>query len=133
MNRGPSIWIVDAEHWPRACLRAELLERGYDAVGFETIRDVMVQMVLNPMRPTLLVVTVPAQPLSGRQMDALKKEGVPIWAVGGAATSSHHPLLAVSAKVLRRPLTIGAIADEIQRAVPLGLEPVLAQPSAPDR
>jgi FixJ family two-component response regulator len=120
MNRGPSIWIVDDEHWPRACLRAELLERGYDAVGFETTRDVLVQMVLDSMRPALLVVTVSAQPLSGRQVNALKKEGIPIWAVGGAATSPDHPLLAASAKVLRRPLTIGEIADEIQRAVPVG-------------
>src|SRR5215471_17474158 len=27
------VWIIDAEQWPRALLRAELIERGFDAVG----------------------------------------------------------------------------------------------------
>jgi len=119
MNRGPSIWIVDAEHWTRACLRAELIERGYDAVGFEDVRDVLIQTALAPVRPALLVVTVPGQRPSDRQVDALKRNGFPIWVVGGTATSPHDPLVAVSARLLRRPLTIGAIADEIQRAVPV--------------
>src|SRR5689334_9573424 len=37
----PVVWIVDAEHWPRAYLRAELIERGYDAVGFVGVREAL--------------------------------------------------------------------------------------------
>jgi hypothetical protein len=34
MSRGtrnglhPVVWVVSIEHWPRACLKAELIERG---------------------------------------------------------------------------------------------------------
>jgi hypothetical protein len=30
----PVVWIIDAEQWPRALLRAELIEAGYEAIGF---------------------------------------------------------------------------------------------------
>ena len=32
------VWIIDVDQWPRAMLRAELIERGYDAVGYVTVR-----------------------------------------------------------------------------------------------
>jgi hypothetical protein len=35
----PVVWIIDPDQWPRAMLRAELIERGVDAVGLpETLR-----------------------------------------------------------------------------------------------
>src|SRR5207247_9313850 len=37
----PVLWVIDSEQWPRACLRAELIERGYDAHGFITIDDAL--------------------------------------------------------------------------------------------
>jgi hypothetical protein len=36
----PPVWIVASDHW-RAYLCAELIERGYDAVGFVTLQDVL--------------------------------------------------------------------------------------------
>ena len=29
------IWIISNQHWPRAFLRAELMERGYEVDSFE--------------------------------------------------------------------------------------------------
>jgi len=40
-TKRPVVWIIDSEQWPRACLRAELIERGYDAYGFITIGDAL--------------------------------------------------------------------------------------------
>src|SRR5438105_15757625 len=53
MSRGV-IWIIDADHWPRALLRAELIERGYDAVGFVTDDDAV--RVIPQRRPDVIVV-----------------------------------------------------------------------------
>ena len=50
------IWIVGADHWPRALLRAELIERGYDATGFVTLEEAVRRLMLPPARrPALLV------------------------------------------------------------------------------
>jgi hypothetical protein len=40
MDRAP-VWIVSAEHWPRAMLRAELIERGFDAIGYVSVVDAL--------------------------------------------------------------------------------------------
>src|SRR5262245_58396348 len=37
--RKTAVWIVDSEQWPRACLCAELIERGLDGRGFITLKD----------------------------------------------------------------------------------------------
>ena len=37
----PVLWVIDSEQWPRAYLRAELIERGYDAYGFMTVSDAL--------------------------------------------------------------------------------------------
>src|SRR5262249_50523834 len=39
MPRKIAVWIVDGEQWPRACLCAELIERGLDGRGFVTLQD----------------------------------------------------------------------------------------------
>ena len=44
------IWIVGADHWPRALLRAELIERGYDATGFPTLEDAVTRLMLTRAR-----------------------------------------------------------------------------------
>ena len=49
------IWIVSADHWPRALVRAELIERGYDATGFATLEDAVTGLMLTrARRPALL-------------------------------------------------------------------------------
>lgn len=112
---GPRIWIVNADHWPRAYLRAELIERGYDAAGFETLRDVVVRLAMaRAQRPALLIIDLHGQQVDDGSRAALCRERVPILAVVDAAQSDDglpEPLVAI----LRRPLTIGAIADAVDR------------------
>jgi hypothetical protein len=38
-RRAPRVLVLLADQWPRALLRAELIEAGYDAVGARTVRE----------------------------------------------------------------------------------------------
>ena len=115
MVRSDAIWIVNADHWPRAYLRAELIERGYDAIGFETLPDALVRLALGRgAPPALLVLDLHGQVLGDADRRVLSRRGVPVLAVADAAQAADEgpaPL----AGTLHRPLTIGAIADAVDR------------------
>lgn len=104
----PVIWIIDGEQWPRAMLRAELIERGYDAVGFLTVRDAIEALPMRP--PDAIVVGLRGQPipLVGR----LLAIGVPVLIVGGMPEINDLPEAGWAA-VMRRPVSLGEIADRI--------------------
>jgi DNA-binding response OmpR family regulator len=129
----PKIWIVSADQWPRACLRAELIERGYDAVGFVTMKDALIRLMLARSRaPALLVVDLHGQDVQQMQhvnekvRATLIREHVPLLVV----TDGAHPEdggLGPTVRTLRRPITIGAIADTVDRL--MGRAPRGAQPS----
>jgi len=117
VQRGRRVWIVGTDHWPRAYLRAELIERGHDAVGFVTLRDAALALSLNRSRaPDALVVDLQDQPPSPPAIAALTREHIPIiavagltpWTPGGATEPRWSALL-------HRPLTIGTIADTVDR------------------
>jgi DNA-binding response OmpR family regulator len=111
----PRVWIVNADHWPRAYLRAELIERGYDATGFEDLRSAVVRLALGALRPALLVVDTETGEISDRTWRAFAERGIPILAVVAAGADTAR--LGPHAEALRRPLTIGAIADAVERRV----------------
>lgn len=115
MERTP-IWIADSDHWPRAYLRAELIERGYDAEGFVTVTELLVRLALSPVRPALVVVDLRGQELQERSLTALLDAGFPVLAIGGATEWENEQLRTRRwARFLRRPLTIGEVADAIDR------------------
>ena len=102
------VWIIDAEQWPRAMLRAELIERGFDAVGYITVRDAIESLPERP--PDLIVVDLRGQPL--RFVERLRDIGVPVLVIGG--TPEINDLSAAEwAAVMRRPVSIGEIADRV--------------------
>ena len=112
---GPRVWVVSADQWPRACLRAELIERGYDATGFVTITDALVGIMLaRSLRPALLVFDRHRQAIDEKSRALLLREGVPVLAVVDAGRTDGEPAGPV-VETLRRPLTIGAIADAVDR------------------
>jgi len=115
MEPQPRVWIIGSDQWTRAYLRAELIERGYDAVGFVAARDAVVRlMVARAKRPALIVLDLHDQALDEKVAAALFREGVPIVGVAGAAESDDEKLRALPwARLLRRPITIGSIADEV--------------------
>jgi FixJ family two-component response regulator len=104
----PVVWIIDADQWPRAMLRAELIERGCDAVGYITVRDAIDSY---PMRkPDVIVVDLRGQPMP--LVERLLGIGVPIVIVGGALELNDLPKGAWSA-VLHRPVSLGEIAEKV--------------------
>ena len=104
----PVIWIIDAEQWPRALLRAELIERGYDAVGYVTVRDAIDSLPFR--RPDAIVVELRGQPMP--LVERLPKIGVPVVIVGGASELNDLPPGDWSA-VMQRPVSLGDIADRV--------------------
>lgn len=105
------IWIIDAEQWPRAMLRAELIERGFDAVGYITVRDAIESLPLRP--PDAIVVELRGQPLG--QIERLRGIGVPLVIIGGAPEINDLPSEGWEA-VMRRPVSIGEIAERVASA-----------------
>jgi nucleoside-diphosphate-sugar epimerase len=109
------VWVIGAERGPRAALRGELIERGHDAVGFETLRDAALTGRLpGAPRPALAVLDLHDQRADDRLLDALFALGAPVIAVAGATEEGDPALRARPwARWLRRPLTLGAIADAV--------------------
>ena len=117
---GPVVWIVDADHWPRAYLRAELIERGYDAVGFVSLSDALARLHVSggAPRPRLAVVDLAGQAAELKLLPALARAGVPLVGIGAAAATAADAVQQVPwAAYLRRPLTIGDIADAVDGLV----------------
>lgn len=102
------VWIIDAEQWPRAMLRAELLERGFDAVGFVTVRDAIDS--LPERHPHAIVVDLRGQPIP--LVERLLAVGAPVIVAGGAAEINDLPA-GTWAAVMRRPVSLGEIADQV--------------------
>jgi hypothetical protein len=107
--------VIGAARGPRAALRAELIERGYDAVGFETLRDALLEgrLPLAP-RPAVTVFDLEDQVTDDPLLDALFAARAPVIAVAGATQEADLRLRSRPwARWLRRPLTLGAIAEAV--------------------
>jgi DNA-binding NtrC family response regulator len=101
------LWIIDGEQWPRAMLRAELLERGFEAVGYITVRDAIDS--LPDRTPAAIIVDLRGQPMP--LVERLPKIGVPVVVIGGVVELNELP--AGEWVVMRRPVSIGEIADRV--------------------
>jgi hypothetical protein len=103
------IWIIDSEQWPRAMLRAELIERGFDAVGYIRVADT------SPSRfPDAIVVEL--RGVSRDEIAQLFQLGVPVIAVAGKPEPDWLNEFKW-ATVLRRPVSIGEIGDAVTRRI----------------
>lgn len=102
------VWIIDGEQWPRALLRAELLERGFDAVGYLAVRDAIDAVLERP--PDAIVVDLLGQPMP--VVERLLQIGVPVLVIGGALELQDLPP-GPWAAILKRPVSIGEIAETV--------------------
>jgi len=110
------IWIIDAEQWPRASLRAELIERGYDAVGFVDIGAALRNVF---QKPRVIILELRGQMLTAAALEALTATDIPIVLLGGAAELDDTLVQRFHwAATFRRPVLLGDVADFIQRLVP---------------
>jgi hypothetical protein len=114
----PVVWIVDSEHWQRACLRAELIERGYDAVGFETIRDALTSLAAGSPRPQVVIIDLKGQDVGAGQPSIFVPQGVALVGIAGAIEiAQRHVHELPWSSLLRRPISLGAVADVVDRHV----------------
>jgi FixJ family two-component response regulator len=114
----PVVWIVDADHWTRACLGAELSERGYDVVGFETVREALATLSLpGSRRAQVIIVDLAGQRLEGQRIEVLARAGAPLIGIAGGVDVAQELVQHLPwAALLRRPLSLGAIADTVDRS-----------------
>jgi hypothetical protein len=113
----PVLWIIDSEQWPRACLRAELIERGYNPYGFISIVDALDSFSRGiAAKPEALVLELRGQNLTPQLVDAIRNLGVPTILLAGNLELT-DPLIAQHRWdiVLKRPFSLGTIADLIEK------------------
>ncbi len=118
----PRVLIVMAAQWPRALIRAELREAGYDAVGARDLLEALgAPDEPGPFRLVLLDQAALSAGDPALLRDLLDRfiarhPGAPILLLSGTAHEAPDgPWL----RVLRRPMSISDIVAAIGRAVPL--------------
>jgi methyl coenzyme M reductase subunit C len=122
MGRNPTtniIWIIDNEQWPRAYLRAELLERGYVPISFEKL-----SVALSELRraitdkPQIIVLELRGQKITTHALELMAGVKVPMIAIGGMLELNNPMIKDFKwAELLRRPVTIGMIANAVEKIV----------------
>jgi hypothetical protein len=120
------------DQWPRALLRAELLEAGYDTVGARTLEEAATLLGHDEERGPVGLVLVEERALRGQESALSKVARIPSVALTVLLTrgaGSPDPAGAWS-RVLRRPLSLGAIVAEVRSLLPLphGHEPTSELP-----
>jgi len=118
-RKEPVLWVIDSEQWPRACLRAELIERGYDPYGFITVSDALDSLSRpSSSKPELIVLELRGQNLTNELVESIRNLRIPTIVLGGIP-ELNEPLVqqAKWEVVLRRPVSLGKIADVVQEIV----------------
>jgi DNA-binding NtrC family response regulator len=124
------IWIIDSEQWPRACLRAELIERGYDTVGFAEIKGALSTLRKGArIFPDVIVLELRGQEVTPNGLQALREIEAPLIALGGSK-ELNDPLVQefTFTAVLKRPVKLGKVADVIDKICSARTAPNAAPP-----
>ncbi len=113
--------LVLPDQWPRALLRAQLREEGYDAVGARDVEEAMVYRPDVPERGRVRLVLVDGDALSGAGGEALadlltrhKNPPAVLLAHAGKETPPGS-----WARVVQRPVSIADLASVVGELVPL--------------
>lgn len=116
VKTGPIIWIIDSQHWPRAYLRAELIERGLEVIAYEYLSESVAVLHRGAAaRPEVIVLELHDQYIEPELMDKLAESGVPVIVLKGVFQENEPMVRACRwAVVMRRPFTVGAVADKVQ-------------------
>ena len=116
---GPVVWVIDSDQWPRALLRAELIERGYDAIGFTSVAEAITRLALDRRRrPRLVLVALAGQELTRTGVALLSAGGVPVIGVAGEVQVASAPEHLGLTALIRRPVSLGEIAEAVEQVAP---------------
>jgi hypothetical protein len=113
----PVVWIIDRQQWPRAYLRAELIERGLDAVSYMEIVHAL-RSLQHPTtaKPRVIVIELREQSLEQKTLEELRRTGLPVIVLGGTSELNEKMIKKFEwATVMRRPFTIGDVADRVEK------------------
>jgi DNA-binding NtrC family response regulator len=119
-SKEPVLWIIDSEQWPRACLRAELLERGFNPYGFISIRHALnsVSRRPEPPRPELVILELREQDLAPELIEAVRNLQIPTIVLGGSLELNERAIQQHKWEaVLKRPVSLGKIADLVEKLI----------------
>ena len=113
----PVVWIVDSQQWPRANLRALLIDRGFDAIGFIEFHQALAAWNdPDQPKPGILVLELHDLSPTDEELKALARLPIPLIALGGAVELNQDWIKEVKWRALiRRPVTIGQVAETIEK------------------
>jgi len=109
------VLLVVPDHWTRVLLRAELVERGFDAVGASSLKTAL-GVPSDDERGPVRVILLDEAALSGDDaaaLDALslRHENAPIALLASAFA---EPRVGPFRRIIRRPTSIGVLVSLVQ-------------------
>ena len=119
----PRVLVVMPAQWPRALLRAELRERGYDAAGARDLLEALSED--EPAEGPVRLILIDQDALTEGDAQLLRDlvhrlvEHHPAATVILLAGTMHKEPEGPWQQVLRRPMSISDIVTAVQLAVPL--------------
>lgn len=113
------VWVICNGQWERAYLRAEFLQRGFQAIGHSGIMAALAALDHPDFAsPDLIVVELRDLTLRRDELTALARIDVPLVALGGEVELSHSLVKEVGWKsTLRRPFTVGQVVDLVEKSL----------------
>jgi hypothetical protein len=115
----PLIWVIDREQWPRANLRALLLDHGFDALVFVELAGALAALK-DPHYPKPFIVVLELHGLSPteEEVDTLTRLSIPMVGLAGAVEMSQEWIRKIQwAALIQRPNIIGQVVDTIEELV----------------
>jgi DNA-binding response OmpR family regulator len=119
-SREPVIWIISSEQWPRAMLRAELIEHSIDAIGYLTMDQALIELSRWPsQKPQAIILDLSDQDITRERFRALVREDIPIVILGGSVELGNPIIREFTwAGTFRRPFMIREVVALIDQLVP---------------
>jgi hypothetical protein len=119
METGPLVWIIDAQQWPRAYLRAELVERGFNAVGHPDLSEAVAVLRSRSVSwPAVIVLELRDQATERELLDVLMRTRIPVVLLVGAVEANEQLIKEYTwAAVMNRPFSIGSVADKVEELI----------------
>jgi hypothetical protein len=115
----PRVLIVMAAQWPRALLRAELIEAGYDVSGAADLHEVLAHRADDRGPGSLGLIVLDHDVLGDDRLLSQLLQGHPQVTTLVLESASRPPVPVPGAHLLRHPVSIGEIVDTIQELVPV--------------
>ena len=116
---GPVVWIISNQQWPRAFIRAELIERGFDAIGFEEAGQAIAAIGdKRTIKPQLLILDLRPSSVTRIQLQNLAHKRIPILALAGNLEPDERSLKDFGwIAMMKMPFTIGEVCQLVEKQI----------------